>query len=622
MRKRKKTTVETVEKITEEMAITENEMAEIAAEIEAEIEAEEKAAEEIEAEAIETDVIAAEIAAEIEAGAATEETPVEAGEEIVAEETVAEETVAEETATEEAPTEAVEEAVIEETAVEETPAETLEESVTDEPSVEESSTEEAPAEVAEETPAEEKHRIKISKKAIIIITAVVAVLAAIYIGVAMYYSERFLIKTTINGEDCAGMTVKEVENYMQSQVENYTLTIKERNGVSEEIKGTDIGIQYKGVDIIKEAFAEQNSYAWILSFYNANDIEAKVDFDYDQAKLDEAIGNLECLKEENQVAPVSAIPVYENGTYTIQEEVYGSQINQEQLYALINSSVDSMKKTVDLEENGCYVLPTYTKDSPEVIAAKDQLNKCLSANITYSLDAITVNVDASVILPWLSVDPNMTVIVDENQVRAFTNALGSQYNTPNTAQEITTPTGKVAHVPNGRLGRVVGSAAECSQLIEEIKTGTTVTRQPILSQEATPEGTTRWGATYIEVDITAQHMWYIVNGAPVFECDIITGRPGMDTPVGLFTVLEKLSPKVLRGNIVPETGQPEYITPVTYWARVTWSGVGFHDCYWHSVFGGEIYKTSGSHGCINMPPSAAAEFYGLISVGCPIVIHH
>ena len=84
-----------------------------------------------------------------------------------------------------------------------------------------------------------------------------------------------------------------------------------------------------------------------------------------------------------------------------------------------------------------------------------------------------------------------------------------------------------------------------------------------------------------------------------------------------------MSPKVLRGNIVPATGKPEYVTPVKYWARITWSGVGFHDATWQPAFGGELYKQGyGSHGCINMPLNAVAQFYQMIAVGCPVIVHY
>ena len=444
-----------------------------------------------------------------------------------------------------------------------------------------------------------------------------------YIAVALYFSNRFLMGTTVNGTNCTGKTVEEVKSMLQSQVEEYVLTLEEANAQTEEIKGVDIGIKYNGVDVLEGALEEQNSYAWIVSLFKKNPIKAEVDFEYDSVKLDEVIGQLSCLKPENQTAPVSAVPVYVNGTYEIQEEVYGTQIHSENLYASIQASVAAMDGTMNLEENKCYVLPTFTKDSEEVVAARDGLNKCLEANITYSLEGITVTVDKSMIANWISVDANMAVLINAEQVRAFTDTLGTQYNTPNTSEQITTPTGKVSEVPNARLGRVVGSAAECDQLINEIREGKKVTREPLLSQQATPEGATAWGATYVEVDIVAQHMWYIVDGAVAFESDIVTGSPGRDTPIGLFTILEKLSPKVLRGNIVPATGKPEYVTPVKYWARITWSGVGFHDATWQPAFGGELYKQGyGSHGCINMPLNAVAQFYQMIAVGCPVIVHY
>ena len=536
----------------------------------------------------------------------TEEAPAE---DVPVEETPAEDVPAEEAPAEEAP---VEEAPVEEAPAEEMPAE-------------ETSTEEVPAEeTASEEIAEEKKKITISKKAVIITACtVLAVTLAVYFGFLIYFSERFVFNTTVNGMDCVGKTVKEVEKLMQSQVEDYVLTLEERHSISEEIKGVDIGIKYNGVDVIEDAFERQNPYFWFKSMFDKTKITANIDFEYDEKKLDEVIAKLDCLKEEKQITPISATPVYKNGAFEIEEEVYGTLVNQEQLVKTIKKSIDAMDVTVDLVENNCYIPPTYTKESPEVIAANEALNTCLKAEITYSLDGISVKVDATQIANWISVDANMAVIVDENQVRAFTDTLGTQYNTPNTAFDITTPTGKVVSIPNGRLGRVVGSAAECAELIEEIRGGVVTIRQPIFSQGATPEGEPVWGTTYIEVDISAQHMWYIVDGAVVFESDVITGSPGRDTPTGTFTILRMKRNKVLTGNIVPSTGQPEYRTPVDYWMRITWSGVGFHDATWQPGFGGQLYKQGyGSHGCINMPYNNVKTLYGMVSEGCSVVIHY
>lgn len=469
----------------------------------------------------------------------------------------------------------------------------------------------------------EQGKFAFAKKTKIAIGVVAVALVMIYLGVAIYFTDHFLPGTMVNNMDCTGKTVKQVEALMQSKVEEYILTLEEVNEITEEIRGTDIGIQYVSAGTVQESLDKQNSFAWIASLFKKNNIATNVDFIYDDTKLAEVVANLDCFQEENQVVPVSAAPVYKDGTFVIQEEAYGTLIDQEQFNKTLRDSIDGMKETVNLEETNCYVLPKFTKDSEEVHAAQKALNRCLEAKITYSLDGIVVTVDASMIHQWLSVDENMNMIISTEGVRSFTNTLGDKYNTQPRAQQITTPTGKVANVQGATRGRVIGTAAECEQLLNEIKDGKVITRQPIISQHPTPEGQYAWGTTYVEVDLSAQHMWYISNGSVAFESDVVTGSPGRNTPAGVFKILEKKRNKTLVGNIVPETGKPEYETPVSYWARVTWSGIGFHDATWQPAFGGQLYKQGyGSHGCINMPLGAVARFYNMISVGCPVVIHY
>ena len=50
--------------------------------------------------------------------------------------------------------------------------------------------------------------------------------------------------------------------------------------------------------------------------------------------------------------------------------------------------------------------------------------------------------------------------------------------------------------------------------------------------------------------------------------------------------------------------------------------IGFHDAKWRSKFGGDIYKTSGSHGCINMPPSNAKILFENINTGFPVICYN
>lgn len=538
---------------------------------------------------------------------------------------LAEEVTAEEATVEEAP---AEETPVEDTPMEETPTEEV---PVEEESVEEAPAEEAPVEeaLAEDSPVEKKK----SKKALIItlsvVAAVLACLAIVYFAVASHYKERLLMKTAVNGVDCSGKTIDEVEAMLQKRVEEYVLTIEGKDGVSEQIQGTDIEVKYIGYNQIREVFAEQNSYLWPKSLFQGKDIDAEIVFQYNQEKLNAMIAALECMKPENQIAPVSATVVYTNGEFVVQKESQGTQLDPAKVNEVINGTVLAMETTVNLETSACYIQPAFTAQSPEVLAAKEQMNKYLTAKITYSLEGIEVVVDKNTIAPWVSVDANMQPVISTDLVTKFTYTLGAKYNTPNQASVIETPTGKQASIPNAILGRQVGSSAECNQLISEIQAGKTVNRAPIFSQNATPVGQVMWGNKYVEVDIAAQHMWFVQVEADgtktvLFETDVVTGTPNAQraTPTGTFTILKKMQNKVLRGNIMPN-GKREYETPVKYWVRITWSGVGFHDATWQPAFGGELYKQGyGSHGCINMPLEAAKTFYEMAYVGCPVVVHY
>ena len=492
----------------------------------------------------------------------------------------------------------------------------------EEPVTEESAPEQISTEPSEDV-AEKKTK---SKKGLIITLAILGVLVigivAAYLGISSYYKDKFVMGTSVNGVDCSGKTLAEVEAMLQKQVEEYELTVHEVNDKSEVIKGTDMGIKYGGYKQLKEAFHKQNAYFWPSALFEETKIKAEIVFEYDQEKLNTLITELECVKPENQVAPISAAVIYKDGTFVIQDEVYGTQLDLNKVNEAIHASVSAMEQAVNLEETGCYVQPIFKKDSQEVIAAQTEVNRYISASITYSLDNIVVVVDKDEIAQWVSVDANMTPVIDTAKAKAFTDTLGSKYNTANRSGVITTPTGKQANVAVAGYGRQVGSQADCDQLISEIKEGKTVTRSPIISRQATPEGQFAWGTTYAEVDITEQHMWYIVNGQVAFETDVVTGKKGKnDTPTGTYTILEKMRNKVLRGRPLAN-GKPSYLTPVSYWMRVTWSGIGFHDAGWQPTFGGDRYVNNGSHGCINMPPAKAKEFYGMLSVGCPVVIHY
>ncbi len=484
-------------------------------------------------------------------------------------------------------------------------------------------------------------RIKISRKTAvtcgIAAAAAVFVLLCVWLGVSLHYKDRFLMKTTVNKFDFSGLTVSEAEKIMQSQVEKYVLTITGKDGATEQIHGRDINIKYTGSERLKKALEKQNPYIWPKALFGGSHIAAEMLSAYDANKLDDVIAASDFLKDEGKTAAVSATVVLNEGSFVIQDEAEGTQVDREKFFKAVKRSVETISSELDLKEADCYVEPAFTSESPEVISARDRMNDFLNAEIIYNYNGNTVKLDSDTFAPWISADASMTPVVSAEMVKDYVSkTLAGAFNTPDRDGVFTSQTpGKQVGFKSASLGRLINTEAETEAIIKTISEGKSVIKEPAIAREEMPEGQYVWGNTYLEVDLTEQEMWYVVNGAPVFNSCVVTGvqTAAKETPAGLFTILEMKRNKIMRGYL--PNGQLEYETPAKWWMRVTWSGIGFHDANWNPNYAytktqnaqsensrKQYHVRNGSHGCINMPPAKAEQLYGLIQVGTPVVIHY
>lgn len=99
----------------------------------------------------------------------------------------------------------------------------------------------------------------------------------------------------------------------------------------------------------------------------------------------------------------------------------------------------------------------------------------------------------------------------------------------------------------------------------------------------------------------------------------VTGnvRNGHSTPTGVFFLKNKNRKVYLEGY---NDDGSKYSSFVEYWMRFN-QGIGMHDASWRYNFGGNIYLTGGSHGCVNMPKDAAAITYENIDETMPIIVY-
>lgn len=468
-----------------------------------------------------------------------------------------------------------------------------------------------------------RHRRR--KMAAIISGSIVAVIAVVYLGLAVYFDEHFLFYTTINGVDFSMKDVAAVEEYMESQVEGYTLTIEKSDGTAEQIAGSSISLAYVKSEELRKLLDSQNNFYWMEALWKKPEIKASIGVKYNEEALKAEIDKLPCMVPENQVASIDAHPEFKDTEFVVIPEVIGTQMDGEIFYAAVSEAIDGFKDTVTLSETGCYLKPRFLKDSPEVVAAKDAMNSYLGANITYDFHPYTEVVDGSVISQWVKADAEMNVTFDKEAVRAYVASLAEKYNTIEKVREFTTANGNVVSVNPGTYGWEIDQDTEYETLTANIENAETVTREPAYFSTAAVHETMDMGNTYAEVDLSAQHMWLFQEGQVVLDSDVVTGNPNIwnrETPSGVYTILELERNKTLVGEKDPKTGKPEYETPVAFWMRVTWSGIGFHDATWQPYFGGDLYLSNGSHGCINMPYDKAEALFNTIAMGTPVIIHY
>lgn len=470
---------------------------------------------------------------------------------------------------------------------------------------------------------QKKERKPLGRKPFIIAGSVVGGIIVIYLGISAFFISHFYMNTVINGHDFSGKTAVAVENYIKKQVSDYKLTVREQNNETSEINGSDISLAYEANDEIEKALKSQNPLLWPTAFFAKSTTDVTVKVSYDEDALNKQIASLNAVTRE-QTQPVSACPEYNGESYVVKAEVYGTAVDMDVLTEKVKQYISEFRDELVLRDEGCYVLPAYTSSSPEVQEACDTMNKYIQASITYTMDDENVVVDKELITKWLSCDSDMQVTLDEDAVRQWMREFGKKYDTVGTTRSITTPTGKTTKVTGGTYGWSVNEDGETQTLIQNIKNGDVTSKEPAYKQTAASHSAQDWGNTYLEVDMSTQHMWYIKDGSVVLETDVVTGKPTDDreTPQGVYSIIEMKRDKVLTGSIDPSTGEPSYRTPVSYWMRITWTGIGFHDATWQAKFGGDWYINHGSHVCINMPLDKASQLYGMLEMGTPAIVHY
>ncbi len=144
------------------------------------------------------------------------------------------------------------------------------------------------------------------------------------------------------------------------------------------------------------------------------------------------------------------------------------------------------------------------------------------------------------------------------------------------------------------------------------------------------DGDSASGKPSITISLREQRAYFYKSGVLVGVSQLSTGREGLNTPYGHFSIIQKDQNHVssLFGDYVDEAGnvvKPNVDitkdpkppgthfkgTPMPFFMRIV-SGTGLHAGY--------LPGYPASHGCIRMPEFMAENFFKSVSLGTPVTI--
>lgn len=473
--------------------------------------------------------------------------------------------------------------------------------------------------------AKKKKCAKWQKKVLICGTVIACIFGLVYAGGAFYYKDKFFKGTKINGVSCDNLTAKEAEKKIKDKIQDYSLEITFKNGEKEVIDGKEIDYEYLSDGKIQEHLEKQNPFLWTSGFFKERNYEVGKAITFDETKLQEKLNTFACMQEENMIPPKDAYIAFENNSFVIKPEEAGTTLDKALLTEKLLAFVKESKNTFSVEEAGVYVLPTVTDEDEMLKYQQEVWNGCAAVTVTYTFGEKKEVLDGMTVKDWMTYDENGNYVenlgVLQQHIRDYVQMLGEKYNTIGTKRTLTsTYTGEPVAVSGGSYGYLIDIRGERAQLLKDIQSHGNIEREPIYAKRGKAYGENDIGNTYVELDLSAQHLWYYKDGALLMESDFVSGTyndKSRRTPSGIYSLAYKQRNQVLRPAPNPD-GTYDYESPVSYWMPFN-GGIGLHDANWRGRFGGNIYRNSGSHGCINLPVSFAGKFYESIEAGCPIV---
>lgn len=459
------------------------------------------------------------------------------------------------------------------------------------------------------------------KKTLIIISAVIACIIVAIGGLMFIYTQsddytadQLPQNTSINGIDCSDLTYEEALSTLSEKWNEKTLIVV--GSLNDKLaEFTSFDCTYDITSQI-QSMKKKHLLTAALNHYVNTPFSVKIPMTVKSCgdAFKEQVLSSDFLNNPNAKPSTDAYVDVSDPAFPIISETMGTAIDKDRFFQAVLDQIQSGELKMIFDEKKFTAKPKVTADDENLIKYQEFCKEYLGQKIEYDLGDESFTVSAEELSKMFSSKLNGNV--DGDAVKEFVAQLAEKYNTVGIERNFQTLSGKQITVKGGTYGWKIDQEKEAEQLTKDLESHKDVKREPVYAKKGYGTYSRFIGDTYCDVDFSKQEVKFYRNGVLKFSCPVVTGNQarGDSTPTGTYLIMNKLRNVVLKGD--------DYESPVSYWMGITPNGIGFHDASWRSSFGGSIWKTNGSHGCVNMPTGRIPELYKMVEVGMPVVMHY
>ena len=399
-------------------------------------------------------------------------------------------------------------------------------------------------------------------------------------------------------------TAMDMSIELSNRTRHRVITINMPDGSSETATFAQLGITRIG-DLQTASFLT-NPLIWPKSFFTTREYFTDSRLSYNDTNLLNAVQQLGCVTAGN-LSPTDAYVVKtEDGSYQIVPDMIGTKVDVYRLKEAIERCLADGSFDVDLLKDDCYVLADVRADDEGLLSLLDKANSFKETVIELDLGAGTsTQIPADVLSAAIDLD-NGRFVFDESVIVDYVSDLADTYNTRGKTRVFHTSSGETVELEDVPIeertvchlaGWQMNEESLVPLIMNALRSGRNASIVVPWQYRSVAHGEDNdFGDTYLEISIPNQHIWFIENGVCTADAPIVTGTaydPSRATPIGMYRSTDLYTEHTMTGSYGSAFCH--------YFIRVTIDGVGVHDSAWRGSYGGTIYLTDGSHGCINTP---------------------